>query len=164
MKTSIKKTICPEDSKVKSQLKKIDYEDAFSFTTSGSNENIEDIYLKIFNTAPKWVEYALKFRNLLVSPFGLKTEMKKMKIQTLKEGEKIGIFKIYKIYDDEVIAGEDDKHLDFRVSVHQNSESTITVCTIVHYNNSFGKLYMTLIRPFHKIVVKSMLKSALKRW
>lgn len=165
MSTAIVKTTCPADSQLRSFMAHIDFEDAYAFHAPDCTESMEEVYTRIFNTAPRWVEYAMRLRNLLVSPFGLKTEIDKTQGRSIKEGEKAGIFKIYKIMEYEVIAGENDKHLDFRVSVHRNPEnnSTITVTTIVQYNNLFGKIYMTLIMPFHKMVVKSILRSSIKR-
>ena len=58
--------------------------------------------------------------------------------------------------------GADDKHLKFRVSIFKASKQqyNINVTTLVEYNNRMGQVYMTLIRPFHHIVVKSMVKQA----
>jgi hypothetical protein len=80
-------------------------------------------------------------------------------------GDKIGIFKIYAIQEDEIIAGEDDKHLDFRVSIHRiiKKETTVSISTLVQYNNWFGKLYFFVVKPFHKIVVKSLIRKAAKK-
>lgn len=166
MKSRITTTLCPTDSHIRSFLTKIDFEDAYAFQTAACSESIEEVYIKIFTTAPAWVVAAMRLRNLLVSPFGLKTEMDKRRPISLKEGEKTGIFRIYRIFENEVVAGENDKHLDFRVSVHRsaNDSSTITVSTLVQYNNAFGKMYMSLIAPFHKMVVKSLLKSSLQRF
>lgn len=163
MSTPVFTSMCPPDSQLPDFLAKTDFEDAFAFKVPASGYTMEEIYLKVFNTAPSWVEYALRLRNLLVAPFGLKTEIEQDKTPLVREGEKVGIFKIYKIYENELIAGENDKHLNFRVSVHRSTKAptTLTVTTIVQYNNSLGKAYMTLIRPIHKMVVKSILKSAI---
>lgn len=166
MRTHIIKATCPTDSQLSSFLTKIDFEDAYAFHTPVSLDCMEEVYIKIFNTAPPWVMYAMRLRNWLVSPFGLKTAIDKNQMPSVREGEKVGIFRIYKVSENEVIAGEDDKHLNFRVSVHRNlkAHSTITVSTMVQYNNVFGKIYMTIIAPFHKMVVKSILKSSIPRF
>lgn len=72
-------------------------------------------------------------------------------------GKTIGMFNIYYISKDEIIAGENDKHLDFIVSLLRH-ENALTVSTFVKYNNLFGKIYMFFIAPMHKIVVKNMIK------
>jgi hypothetical protein len=166
MQTPIIKTTCPADSELRSFIGHIDFEDAYAFRTPESPASMEALYAGIFNTAPAWVEYAMRLRNMLVAPFGLKTEIDKNQTPLIKEGEKAGIFRIYKILENEVIAGEDDKHLNFRVSVHRKPgrDAVITVTTMVHYNNLFGKIYMTLIAPIHKMVVKSILRSSVQRF
>lgn len=166
MKTIISKVNLPAGSQLYHYLEKTDFEDAYAFRSQSAGLSMEDIYIRIFNTAPLWVEYAMRLRNVLVAPFGLKTEIEKNRPPMIKEGEKSGIFRIYKILENEIVAGEDDKHLNFRVSVHRNmvSSPVITVSTIVQYNNAFGRMYMTLISPFHKMVVKSILKASARRF
>jgi hypothetical protein len=73
-------------------------------------------------------------------------------------GNKVGFFTIYYNDEYEIIAGEKDKHLDFCVSFYKK-DTNLTVSTLIQYNNSFGKIYMNLIKPFHKFVVKNMLKN-----
>lgn len=68
----------------------------------------------------------------------------------------------------EVILGEDDKHLNFRVSLfleRQPNETTnknLTVSTTVEFNNWLGRLYFLSVRPFHKLIVPAMLKGIIK--
>ena len=164
MKTLISKVNLPATSRLHEYLEKIDFEDAYAFRGQSQGMSMEDVYIKIFNTTPLWVEYAMRLRNVLVAPFGLKTEIDKNRLPSVKEGEKSGIFRIYRILENEIIAGEDDQHLNFRVSVHRKTaeSSVITVSTIVQYNNAFGRFYMTLLSPFHKMVVKSILSSSVK--
>ncbi len=69
---------------------------------------------------------------------------------------------IYSIGKEEIIAGEDNVHLDFRVSVLKEDDE-VTISTLVHYNNLFGKVYMTIVMPFHRLVVKAMMRNVLKR-
>jgi len=76
--------------------------------------------------------------------------------------ERIYIFRVYKIARDEAILGEDDKHLDFRISVQRRS-GDIVVTKVVHCHNLLGRLYLALITPFHRLVVKSMLRRAARR-
>ena len=59
---------------------------------------------------------------------------------------RIFIFRVYAVYVDEMILGEDDKHLDFRASVwlrsdHGESASVkeIVLTTVVHCHNLLGR-------------------------
>ncbi len=152
----------PDTSILLQKFDTIDFQDAYAFNTHNNSLNIRELYTSIFSTTPKWVDNLMKLRNKLVSIFGLKTEMRHNTNVDFKVGDKIGIFTIYDILDDEIIAGENDKHLDFRVSVFREVNTTIkiTVSTIVKYNNWFGKLYFSIVAPFHKLVVKSVVKKA----
>ena len=64
-----------------------------------------------------------------------------------------------------MILGENDKHLDFRVCIQDNNEAqqNIKVTTLVQFHNTKGKLYFSVIKPFHKMIVKSMVKNAVDK-
>ncbi len=151
----------PKTSNIKGFISRIDYEDAFAVKLYRTDISIENIYLNVFGHTPRWINKLLELRNKMVKPFGLKTNSEEMKKENLKVGEKAGIFKIYAIYENEIIAGEDERHLNFRVSVLRDKKM-LTMSTLVQYNNWLGKLYFFIVKPFHKIVVKSMLKSAVR--
>ncbi|VAW10752.1 hypothetical protein MNBD_BACTEROID03-734 [hydrothermal vent metagenome] len=159
MNRKISTSKLPKSSKVLNFITKIDYEDTFAVALQNKDIAIEDVYLNVFAHSPKWVNNLLQLRNKIVNFFGIKTTVGEMKKENLKVGEKTGIFKIYALYNNELIAGEDEKHLDFRISILKN-EGLLTISTLVHYNNWFGRLYFFIIKPFHKMVAKSMMKSA----
>ena len=61
--------------------------------------------------------------------------------------------------------GEDDKHLNFRTSIMiDKSKSTISLITLVHFNNVWGKLYFLPVKPFHRLIIRSLLKKYNKRF
>ena len=75
-------------------------------------------------------------------------------------------FKVYSKSDTEIILGEDDKHLDFRLSVLRTPDLSptlggqLTVSTVVHCHNLLGRIYILVIAPFHRRVVKASLRRA----
>jgi hypothetical protein len=156
----ISKNILPKNSILSKEAYKANYQDAYSFNVKNDQIDIRKLYLSIFSTTPKWVDFLMSLRNNIVRYFGLKTETKLNEKTTFEVGDKIGIFKIYNIIENEIIAGEDDKHLDFRVSVYKTSNSTVIVSTLVMYHNLFGRIYFFVIAPFHKLIVKSILKKS----
>ena len=109
---------------------------------------------------PRWAQWLLAVRDIIVTPFGIKTA----KQLGAKPDGRIGIFRIYAVSDDEIIVGEDDSHLDFRLSVLRNRDAglhgSITFSTVVHCHNWIGRSYILLIRPFHKLVVRRTLARA----
>ncbi|GGD15395.1 DUF2867 domain-containing protein [Hyunsoonleella pacifica] len=158
----VKTEKCPDTLGIKQALSKIDFTDTFSITNH--KDSLETIAHLIFGTMPKWVAFLMRLRNAIVKVFGLKTDMDKDFTPQYKPGENIGFIKVFSVEDNEILLGADDKHLDFRVSVFNSKEQqhNIKVTTLVKYNNLFGKIYMALIRPFHVVIVKRMVKQAYK--
>ena len=144
----------------KGLLTKIDFVDTFS-TTNHTN-NIEEITKIVFTTTPKWIESLFVFRNKIAGWFGLKTEMPNDYNETFKVGGYLKFFKIYSISNTEVILGADDSHLNFRALITDDKSASynIKVITLVEYNNFKGKMYMSVIKPFHRLIVRRMVKYA----
>jgi hypothetical protein len=147
----------------KKMLSKIDFVDTFS-TTNHIN-NIEEITNLVFNTTPKWINSLFAIRNKIASLFGLKTEMPNDYNENYKVGGYVKFFKIFSISDNEVILGADDSHLNFRAVINNDKSDSynIKVITLVEYNNLKGKIYMGIIKPFHRQIVKRMVKNAYKQ-
>jgi hypothetical protein len=82
-----------------------------------------------------------------------------------REG-KVGIFPVRSNTATEVVLGEDDKHLDFRVWVHvepQGGGYRVTTSTVVRTHNRLGRVYLGTIMPFHRLIARQMLSRALRR-
>lgn len=139
---------------------KVDFADTFS--TTNHIDSIQDITLQIFNTTPSWVKFLFKIRNSITRFFGLNTSMPKDYNEEFKVGGYVKFFKIYDIAPSEVILGANESHLNFRaiISNQQTPLYNIKVTTLVEYNNTKGKIYMKLIKPFHRLVVKRMVSQA----
>lgn len=105
---------------------------------------------------PGWVDVLMKLRNRIVGVFGLKTDRNTPKPETF--------FPVIENREDEIVMGEDDKHLNFRASIlKDSSEESISLITVVHYNNVWGKVYFFPVKPFHKIIMQALLKQYLKK-
>jgi hypothetical protein len=60
-----------------------------------------------------------------------------------------------------LVAGFNDNHLDFRVVIDVAAEGAgqrVTATTVVLMHNWLGRIYLTVIKPFHRMVVRSMLR------
>ena len=78
-------------------------------------------------------------------------------------GDKIGPWPIFFLGSDELIAGRDNKHMDFRVSimkVHDGATPSVIVSTLCMVHNKFGKYYLSSVIPFHKIGLRRLMESA----
>ena len=105
---------------------------------------------------PSWVDTAMAVRDRLAHPFGLKRGGGSPVPEALQEGAKAGPFWILAVGNDEIVAGQDDQHLDFRVRFTKSEG--LEVRTEVYFRNRFGRIYFALIRLGHVLVVRSMLK------
>jgi hypothetical protein len=108
----------------------------------------------------------MRIRDGLVAGFGLKTSTRLRVLGTSSTAERVGIFKVYSTTEHEIVLGEDDKHLDFRLSVlcsppaDSAGERHLVLSTVVHCHNRLGRFYIFLIAPFHRVIVKSSLRRA----
>lgn len=149
--------------KPKHTLERIDFEDTFS--TTNHTDSLETIARLVFATMPKWVMALMNLRNQLVKFIGLTYTKPDDYNEDFKVGGYMGFFKIMHLSDHEVIMGANDDHLNFRAIINLNPKDqfNVFVTTLVEYNNTTGKIYMGIVKPFHKIVVKNMVKQAYKK-
>lgn len=134
-----------------------DWADAFEVVTQNTSLSIMEIAERTVGTTPAWSIHLMQLRNLVVAPFGLKTEEKNGVSIT---GKRVGIFPVLEKAPDRLVLGMDDKHLDFRIVLSREIEQTnqrIRATTLVLRHNAFGKLYITLITPFHRMIVSATL-------
>jgi hypothetical protein len=120
----------------------------------------------IFAHQPAWIGKLTKLRDMIVAGFGLKTTRELASLGNNAKAQRVGIFKIYSTSKNEIVVGEDDKHLDFRVSVLCSGETDatsgrqLTLSTVVHCHNLLGHAYLFVIAPFHRAVVRASLRRA----
>ncbi len=105
---------------------------------------------EIITDFPGWARFLLLIRKVVTTPFGLSSDGP-------PSLDKVGIFPVESDTRDELIAGFNDKHLDFRVSV-MSSEGRVFLATWVHPHNIGGKCYLNAIMPFHIAISRNALK------
>ncbi|MCF6321957.1 MAG: DUF2867 domain-containing protein [Rhizobiaceae bacterium] len=106
---------------------------------------------------PRWAIILLKVRNFIVSFYGLKTGANNpapADLNNLAVGDYIGVFQVQLLAANEILIGQDDKHLNFLISV-MRYKGGVTLATWVHTHNWFGRLYLWVIMPFHKLIVRN---------
>jgi hypothetical protein len=165
----IKKMNFPEASVLYPGHEQYDYIDSFGgFFNDKNNEiGIDEVTAAFLKPLPRWADSLMALRNRIVWLVGLKRSKKSYGEITrehfTKDG-KIGFFNVYEKRDNEIILGEDDKHLNFRISIFlSRNESnpvkkTVVVTTVVTFNNWMGPVYFFFVKPFHKRIVPAMLK------
>ena len=166
-----KKDTLPLSSKLAIPPTSYDFVDSFVGSINDEQDviGLQEVMTAFYGTKSSWISRMMALRNSLVKPFGLKTgeedgNKEVLKLVEMKKGHQIGIFKVFDITDNEIILGEDDKHLNFKVSILLEKASdatfqkTLSISTLVKFNNKVGQIYFMVIKPFHKIIVSSMLK------
>jgi len=133
-------------------------------------QDLSEIYWAIFAHSPGWVTWLMNTRNRIVGILGLKTaspdEAKSAHTLPAKDkievGKRLGMFTLLHLSENQLVTGENDRHLDFRISLTWAGPKTIRMTTVVNTHNTLGKIYMAFIKPFHKLIARTMINTALK--
>jgi hypothetical protein len=176
----ILKTALPSGSFLERALPRVDYADAYRGEIRAAGPlGIGELFPAFVRATPAWISFLMRLRNRLVGGFGLKTgtarDSRNRGSSRLEKGESRGLFEVLGKSDRELMAGKDDKHLDFRVSALLEPlrvtgpvpgsapyAYSLTVSTIVMFRNRPGKIYFALVKPFHKLIVPAMLRSLIR--
>ncbi|MCS3730554.1 DUF2867 domain-containing protein [Bradyrhizobium betae] len=130
--------------------------DAFRVEIGAAAVNAREACTRMVLHGPRWIDALTRLRNILVTPFGLKTSGE----GAYAPGGLIGLFPVLSETPERLVAGFDDSHLDFRIVVDvagTAADRRVTSTTLVRTHNLLGRTYLTLITPFHKLVVRSMM-------
>jgi hypothetical protein len=165
----LKRTSIPADSLVNAYLP-ADYSDVFACETKVDIlPTPDDIIIGFFTDMPGWINALFKLRNFLVQFVGLKgdeVDIEKLK-NCIRTGGRYRFVSVPGKNNHETVLLLEDKHLNAYLSVHiadaDNKKQQVSLITVVHFNNKLGNVYFAIIRPFHKLVVKSMLKRILSK-
>jgi hypothetical protein len=145
------------------------FRDSYRAPLSRGELGIVDIFFGIFAHHPLWMKLLLIIRNKLASLAGLDaptaSEIIHVEIKDRYHvGEKIGVWPIFSLSEDEVIAGRNNKHIDFRLSVLKVPDgdgTSVVVSTVCTVHNPAGRLYLFFVVPFHRFGVRKLLANAL---
>jgi len=134
------------------------FHDSYRAPLARPELGIVDIFFALFGHTPLWMKLLLIVRNAAARLFGLEVPtvgeiMKPIVRNEYCVGGKIGPWPIFFIDDNEIVAGRNNKHIDFRLSVLKavdgDAMSVVVVSTICTVHNVFGKIYLFFIVPFH---------------
>lgn len=150
----------PGDS-VRALLPGASFADAYSLTVAEPLDAMTAAR-RAFERTPAWIGALMALRNRAVAPLGLKT----VASETLDASKMIGFFPLISATPDRVVAGLDDRHLDFRVALDTvplgGGRTQVTAATVVRTRNRWGRLYLAAVLPFHRVIVPAMLRQAAK--
>ncbi len=138
-------------------LPSADWADSYCVRLDRNDLDPMEVARDLMGRAPRWVGTLLKIRNRIVGLFGLKSAELELTGQ-----DKIGGFPVIDHDGERVLLGFDDKHLDFRIIVTVEPEGAghqhVSLTTLVNRHNLFGRIYILVVTPFHKLIVKTFLK------
>ena len=135
----------PAQSSLHARIKQSDFIDCYSVSADMSPRQAAEVITEF----PGWARFLLVIRKLVTSPFGLSQDGP-------EAADKVGPFPVEQETTSELIAGFNDKHLDFRVSVF-SQDGRVSLATWVHPHNIGGKLYLKAIMPFHIMIARNAL-------
>ncbi len=164
----VKKSEIPLGSLTRSYLS-IDHTDVFTCEVACKKEiSPDDVMVNFWTDFPTWVIALFKLRNFLVQLVGLKGSengnLEKFE-ECIRRGGKYSFISVPAKNDNETVLLLTDKHLNAYLSVYVESNGThkkVSAITLVHFNNKLGRGYFFVIKPFHSLVVRNMLKRAVK--
>jgi hypothetical protein len=157
MKVIIKSDKIPDKSIIANGFGTVNYCDSYRIVKQ-TDETVDAITSRIFKM-PQWIVVLMKIRNAIVKLFGLRAGENVKEAAYYPAGSKAGYFTVTERNVNEIVMGEDDSHLYFRTSVLIDREqSLICLTTIVRFHNVWGRIYFMPVKPFHRLIIKSILK------
>lgn len=159
----------PGSSAIGKQLQGTDFFDAYEMPLEHRGRSALEIHLDVIVWTPAWVNFLMATRNRVVALFGLKNlghlgaGARTKPTPNYRIGDRVGIFTLLSISDDEVILGDFDKHLDVKVSIcklNKGALESVAISTVVHIHNLLGRVYMFFVVPLHKLIVPAVLVRA----
>lgn len=163
----------PKKSLIQPMTLGADFSECFtiSFKSKHSLHLSKTVY-DCFNVFTKgWVDCLFKLRNWLVKPLMLKTPPNtghKMEYdEKIVKGGSVAFFDVKDVSTNEVLMFADDSHLYayFAIALIQNGDNKIiNASTTVNLKNMVGRCYFTVVKPFHKLIMKSMLRKVVKHY
>ncbi|SON52572.1 DUF2867 domain-containing protein [Vibrio tapetis] len=157
----------PENTMISKLTENAYFSDTHHVNIHYEGQSALELYMRMAQETPSWVNRLMTLRNQIVSRLGLKHLGKMADFSVDKPsneyqvGDQLGIFSIYSLNHEEVILEDRDKHLDVRLSffIDPNGDTaTLHASSVVHVKNTFGKVYMFFVAPVHKLIVPATLK------
>ena len=164
----VEHTSVPRESLIADVFSRVDYADAYRVRLpAGTPSDIDALTHAALGAAPGWIRALMRLRDRIVRVAGLKTTPRgegDLSRAPFQPGATLGIFRVFARSADEILLGEDDRHLDFRVSVLRQTDGAtdwVIVSTVVRFNSWLGRAYFLPVRPLHRLIVPAIMQSAL---
>ena len=145
------------------------FRDAYRAVLTRPDASPVDVFFAVFGHHPAWMKRVLILRNRLAAAGGLDTAqdadiLRPERRAHYRVGDTIGPWPIFGLTATELVAGRDNSHLDFRLSVlieRSQAQPTAVISTVCTTHNRFGRVYLWFVIPFHTWGVKKLISRAL---
>jgi hypothetical protein len=95
-----------------------DLVDAFAINCPpGTLPDINTLAETMFMNSPQWLKFLMDLRDRIMTSFGVKTAQEMQNRLDQNAQDHINFFRVYSRSDNEIVMGNDDTHLDFKVSL-----------------------------------------------
>ncbi|WP_420632146.1 DUF2867 domain-containing protein [Candidatus Leptofilum sp.] len=147
--------------------------DHIDIKTISGDVSMRQFIAEMLSYYPDWIKFLYRIRWFFVRLLGMKQEgiPQNMVMQpenvSFVPGDPAAFFKVQMAEEDRYwFVAETESHLTAHLGVIMepgHDENRFHVLTLVHYHRWTGPVYFNVIRPFHHIVVRQMMKAGVKR-
>ena len=138
----------PHESRLQAFVGDADFHDAYSVSNPHPERPALALWLQTLERPPRWVDAAMRVRNAIVKRLGLKDLGAMAQIDLGRDlrdyrvGQRVGIFTVLHLSEDEVVMGDDDKHLEATQGVNPGRSKAEEAARAVG-----GKLLLPIFAP-----------------
>ncbi|MVA18947.1 DUF2867 domain-containing protein [Agrobacterium vitis] len=142
-----------------------DLRDAFAIKLPAEETgDVEVLARRAFERPAWWIRALTDARDRIMAVTAVKST-RSIGAAAAQRGEVIGYFPVLSKSATDLVVGVDDRHLDFRAAVLLRDDEAgagreLVAITVVHCHNRLGRMYLSTIAPFHRIIVRANLESA----
>src|SRR5262245_24218976 len=151
--------LVPSDSVLAPLYVGADLLDAYAIALPvGATDDLEVLARAGFERQAWWIRALTRVRDAMMAPVGVKSS-RAVGAAAAARGPVIGFFPLLSKSAKELVVGEDDRHLDFRVAILLRTGAAggreLVVVTVGHCHNRLGGTYLAVIAPFHRVVARA---------
>lgn len=141
------------------------FRDSYHVSSSNTELVAKHIYHAVFGFIPKPAMWMMKLRNLIMGWFGFSTGNfdPHLTLEQIEEGKEAGFLTIETVTDQEVVSAAYASNMDMWISVLKLSDSEFAFSTLVNMKTRGSRLYLELIKPFHRLLAKYAIRDAIKK-
>jgi hypothetical protein len=122
------------------------------------------VYRDMAMLVPGWFEGLMGVRNRVMQMLGMKDLGRidaAARADDVRVGARAGIFTVFGYAPQEIVLGDEDRHLRVALSLQLERGPTTTrlyCATVVERPNLLGRLYMLPVDPIHRLIVPYLLQ------